>query len=71
MRHLVYSVYYSVAPVHSELLTITFYYSVINHSYITTKNIPIHDDITEFDVLGSLNFPGNTHIKTTAITLLW
>jgi hypothetical protein len=68
MRHLVYSVRYSVAPINSELVTLTLYFPVINHSFITTKNIPILDVITEFDVLGCLNFPGNT--KTTTITLL-
>ena len=70
MQHLVYSVNYSVAPIHSELLAITLYYSVINHSFVTTKNIPIQDVITEFDILGCLNFPGNTRPKTTTITLL-
>jgi hypothetical protein len=44
MRHLVYSVGYSVVPINSSLLTITLYFSVI-----TTLVYNVTDVIAEVD----------------------
>jgi hypothetical protein len=50
MRHLAYTVRYSVVPINSSLLTMTLYSSVITTLiYNDTVCSTIHDVITEFD----------------------